>query len=193
MNTKTKSESVWYEEVDRGLKNLVQRILGDIPVKFTPNRKDGIDNKDNPYSKPSYPYVRIIHLGETFDQKRYDPKDKVISKDTDTKKVRLSKSAKPYNLNYQFEIISNKMGECNDLTRLWNFEVSNRYNLDVVDKSGNPRNSFMTKTVATSIIEGEQNDDKIFRNIYKYTIRVELDERMTYILPLVTEVNLDFD
>ena len=68
-----------------------------------------------------------------------------------------------------------------------------KYNLDVLDKSGNPRNCFMTRTVATTITEGDQYDDKIFRNIYKYKIRVELDEQITYTVPMVTNVNLQFD
>ena len=73
------------------------------------------------------------------------------------------------------------------------FEVIDKYNLDVLDKSGNPRNCFMTRTVATTITEGDQYDDKIFRNIYKYKIRVELDEQITYTVHMVTNVNLQFD
>ena len=116
-----------------------------------------------------------------------------MSTNPSKKEATLSKSAKPYNLSYQLEIISNKQGESNDLTRLWNFEVIDKYNLDVLDKSGNPRNCFMTRTVATTITEGDQYDDKIFRNIYKYKIRVELDEQITYTVPMVTNVNLQFD
>lgn len=188
-----KSESVWYEEVDRGLKQLIKNVLGDIPVVFSPDRKASVDSVSNPYKRPSYPYVRIQHTGESFDPIRYNRQDEVVSTNLANKKATLSKSAKPYNLNYQLEIISNKQGESNDLTRLWNFEVIDKYNLDVLDKSGNPRNCFMTRTVATTITEGDQYDDKIFRNIYKYKIRVELDEQITYTVPMITNVNLQFD
>lgn len=188
-----KSESVWYEEVDRGLKQLVKNVLGDIPVVFTPDRKDNVDGVSNPYKRPSYPYIRIQHLGEAFDPKRYSREDVVIATDPSNREATLSKSAKPYNLNYQFEIITNKQGDSNDLTRLWNFEVIDKHNLDVLDKSGNKRNCFMTRTVATSVTEGDQYDDKIFRNIYKYKIRVELDEQIVYNVPMVTNVNLQFD
>ena len=189
----SKSESVWYEEVDRGLKQLVKNVLGDIPVLFSPDRKANLDGVSNPYKRPSYPYVRIQHTGEVFDPTRYNRQDEIISTDVGTKKVTLGKSAKPYNLSYQLEIVSNKQGECNDLTRLWNFEVIDKHNLNVLDKSGNPRNCFMTRTVATTVIEGDQYDDKIFRNIYKYKIRVELDESVTYTTPMATNVNLQFD
>lgn len=188
-----KSESVWYEEVDRGLKQLIKNVLGNIPVVFSPDRKASVDNVSNPYKRPSYPYVRIQHIGEAFDPTRYNRQDEVVSTNPSNKEATLSKSAKPYNLSYQLEIVSNKQGESNDLTRLWNFEVIDKYNLDVLDKSGNPRNCFMTRTVATTITEGDQYDDKIFRNIYKYKIRVELDEQITYTVPMVTNVNLQFD
>ena len=79
-----KSESVWYEEVDRGLKQLVKNVLGDIPVIFSPSRKDSVDNIGNPYKRPSYPYVRILHVGETFDPIRYNRQDEVVSTNSST-------------------------------------------------------------------------------------------------------------
>lgn len=190
MNT---SQSVWYEEVDRGLKQLVKKTLGDIPVIFTPNRDSNLDGKENPYSKPTYPYVRILHLGEAFDPVRFSRNDILLSTDPENNQAIIGKSARPYNLNYQIELIANKQLISNDITRLWNFEVIDKYNLDVLDKSGNPRNCYMTRTVATTVMEADQLDDKIFRNIYKYKIRVELDEQITYTVPMVTSVNLHFD
>ena len=193
MTTTIKSESVWYEEVDRGLKKLVQQVLGNIPVVFTPNRENTINDNSNPYKPQTYPYVRIVHLGETFDATRYNRQDSVTKRHTSENRATLRKSAKPYNLSYQFEIITNKQTDSNNLTRLWNFEVLDKYNLDVLDKSGKARNCFMTRTTATSILEGYQKDDKIFRNIYRYSIRVELDEAITYELPMITSVNLQFN
>lgn len=188
--TTVKSESVWYEEVDRGLKKLVQQVLGNIPVVFTPNRENTITDNKNPYKPQIYPYVRIVHLGETFDTIRYNREDSIVHRSKEDNQLTFQKSAKPYNLHYQFEIITNKQTDSNNLTRLWNFEVIDKHNLDVLDKSGNARNCFMTRTVATSVIEGHQKDDKIFRNIYRYNIRVELDEIRTYDVPMVAEVDL---
>lgn len=183
----TKSESVWFEQVDRGIIDLVHKVLGkNIPVLFNPDTKNG----SKAYTRPSYPYVKVTHIGESFDRTRYNEHDKVINTNGEDKRATLSVSAKPYNLNYQFEIITNKMADKNRYSMLWSFNVQDRHNLDVLDISGTKRNCFMTKTISTTIEEDTQNDDKVYRNIYKYKIRVELDENITYEAPIVTKVNL---
>lgn len=184
------SSSVWYDEVDRGLVALVKKVLGkDITVAFSPNRKETLQDPKQPYKRPKYPYVRIVHITDKFDRKRYNKDTVVVDVDKDTSQATVGVSAKPYILTYQFEIVTDKLSDLNRLTRLWNFSVLDKHNLDVVDSGGTPRTCYMSRTIATEIIDSDQKDDQVFRNIQKYKIRVEIDEDITYKVPMATKIS----
>lgn len=185
------SSSVWYDEVDRGLVALVKKVLGkDVTVAFSPNRKETLQDPKQPYKRPKYPYVRIIHITDKFDRKRYDKDAVLVSVDKENSQATMGVSAKPYMLTYQFEIITDKLSDLNRLTRLWNFSVLDKHNLEVIDSGGTHRTCYMSRTIATELMDSEQKDDQVFRSIHKYKIRVEIDEDITYKVPMVTKIDL---
>lgn len=183
------SNSVWYEEIDRGLINLVKLTLGPkIPVIFTPDVNSTVLQEEK-YAKVTYPHVRIIHLGETFDTNRYNKADVQESLDEKTGIATMSESAKPYTLSIQLELVTDKVKDSNTLTRMWCNKVLKHHNLDVIDTGGTPRKCYMYRTINTQI-ESKQNDMKVFRNIYKYKIWVELDEGETKEVQTFLTINL---
>lgn len=187
-----KSHTVWYEEVDRGLVKLLKSIFKDVPIKFYRDRKDDLDPSTNPYTRPSYPYIRIIHLSEQFDKERYNRNyAPVLGKDLASKKVTIGVPSKPYILNYQIEIITDKMSDKNRLTMLWNSYFIDVNSLEVLDMSGEPRKCPMIKSVNTTLEQKSQKDSIIFRSIFKYKIKVEIDEPITRTEPMVTSVKLE--
>lgn len=174
------SNTVWYEQVDIALITLIKQVLGeDMIVKF----RGEDDFKDDQVS-----YVSIQHMGETFDVFRYDSKPVVTSKEQGI--VTLEDSAKPYTLNYLITLVTDKITHMNRMSMLWNNEVTNHYNLDVLDMGGTPRSCYMRlegKPVQQS--EGYK-EDRIFTNTYSYKIWVEIDECKSQTKPVVTTVIL---
>ena len=179
------SKSVWYEEVDRGFIALIKKVLGDnIPIHFTPNVNTG--------TKVAYPLVKIHHLGEKFDQYRYDPTPVTTRIDYETKRVVRESSAKPYTLSYQIDIVSTSKGKLNDLSLKWRAFLEPHFNLEVKDKSGEPRSCYVITTNSVQVTEQEQNDLILYRSIYRFDIKVELDEVIESTTPVVTKVDINF-
>lgn len=174
------SNTVWYEQVDIALIKLIHKVFGeDMKVRFR-GEDDFTDN--------SLPYVAIQHLGETFDLFRYDS-NPVRLRDEEGYTV-LEESAKPYTLHYQLTLTTDKITQMNYMSMLWNNEVTDYYNLDVVDMGGTTRSCYM-RLEGRPIQQSEGlNEDRMFSSTYSYKIWVEIDESKSYTKPLVTTVEI---
>lgn len=174
------SNSVWYEQVDIALIDLVHRVLGkDMKVRF---------RGEDDFTDIAPPYVAIEHLGETFDKFRYDKTPVRVGNKEGC--IVIEESAKPYTLHYQVTLTTDTITEMNRMSMLWNNEVLAHYNLDVIDMGGTKRSSFMS-VQGRPIQQSEgQNEDRIFRSTYLYNIWVEIDEVKSDIKPIVQEVKI---
>lgn len=186
--------SVWVEEVDRGLYNLIKQIVkypdyNNTPIDVTPTFPlDATDIKDI-----ELPTVIIKHIGETFDMDRYDPNNTLVTVSTTQTKVIREDLAKPYNLNYQLDFISEYKEDMNMMTKYWSAIVGKRYMLPVTTVDGQPMTCYMYLVKPPSVMNQQKGDLALFRTIMLYDIKVELDLGVSTESDIVTGVNLDID
>lgn len=174
--------TVWYEQVDIGLINLINEAFNSrVPIRF---------RSEDDFVELSYPCILITHLWESFDRYRYDDRLVNIGLDENNNVVR-EKSAKPYTLNYQVELLTTSITDMNELTVIWNDTFIDFNNLDVEDVSGNKRNCFMKLKNKTSSSEGSSDENRIFKRIYTYEIKVEIDTGIKYITPSVQHMDIN--
>ena len=172
--------TVWYEQVDIGLINLINSTFdNEIPIRF---------RSEDDFVELSYPCIVITHLWETFDRYRYEDRDINMGlKGTD---VVLEKSARPYTLTYQIELLSTSIMDMNDMTFKWSDTFMDFNNLDVEDMSGNKRNCFRESRGGVSSTEGSKDEQRVFKRIYTYDIKVEVDTGKQHLLPSVQQVDI---
>lgn len=180
------SNSVWYKEVDTALYKLIRKLIDpDIQVFFNTER-------DLIKEPPKYPYARILHLGEQFAFKRYDPSKQVIDIDTESGFITMEDSALPYDLNYQVELISNSNNLHHTTSLKWASKVRPFFTLQVIDNGGTKRHCFVSATRPVTIDEQSQDDKTTFRYIIRLKVRVELDENTPTTTKLVNKrINLN--
>lgn len=179
------SRSVWYEQVDVALITKIHQILGeDFQVDFR-SEDDYIE-----YEKPiKYPRILITHLGENFERYRYSEEEQTYK--IDATKVYKETSAKPYKLKYQLELQTSYILDMNSITlKLCDFFID-WFNLDVIDTSGTPRSIPVKRVIETSAEEKTSDEQRIFKRIYQYDFKVEIDEAQIkeYLRPTKQKIN----
>lgn len=180
------SNSVWYKEVDTALYKLLKKIIDpNIQLYFNTER----DLLKDP---PKYPYARIIHLGEQFAFKRYDPSKQVVEIDKQMGTITVEDSALPYDLSYQLELVSNSNNLHHTTSLKWASKVKPFFNLPVIDNGGVERFCFVSATRPVTIEEESKDDKTAFRYIVRLKVRVELDENTPESSKLVIDgINLN--
>lgn len=168
-----KSRTVWWDEVNHGLIKEIKQIYGEtVQVAF---RSDDDVQAKIPIQ---YPRILITNLEEKFDRKRYSPFPVEVRSDDTT--VTLEESAKPFNLTFQIDLVSKTIMEMNRLSMIWNNHFIDFNNLDVVDQEGTTRSVYMKNVYQTKADSRSQNGERLFRKIYIYEVRVEIDEVKEY-------------
>lgn len=190
---KTYSRSVWFKQVDEALYNLISNTLYYTDSKGKVQMVEPCFPKDLPDLKnKKLPTVVIKKTTSTFDITRYDPQPIVTGINPDTKTAILEESAKPYNLRYQLEILTQYQEDLDSLSRIWLSKIPHRYMLDVEDTSGVPRKCYMVQTSPpTQLNETHSGDNTLYRLVIVYTIKVELDEGIETSTNIVTDTILN--
>lgn len=186
--------SVWIEEVDRGLFNLIKEIVkypdyNNTPIGVTPTFPlDDTDIRDI-----TLPTVMIKHVGEKFDMDRYDPNNTLVTVSTTNTKVIREELAKPYTLNYQLDFLSEYKEDMNCMTKYWSGHIGKRYMLPVVNAEGTPMRCYMTMVGSPTTLNQQTGQLSLFRTIMLYDIKVEIDLGVSTESDIVQGVNLDID
>lgn len=172
------NRSVWIEQVDLGLKNLISKV-----VKY--ENAEGVITPVTPtfplldmdLNEIELPTVLIRNLGYTFDMKRYDPNNTniVVRTSSETNTATLESLAKPYTIHYQLDFLSEYKEDMNYMTMMWNSIIDKRHMLPVQDLNGESRLSYMHLVKDPQILNKESGDNKLFRTVMLYDIKVELD------------------
>lgn len=184
------SESVWFEEVDTALLGYIQSVVllpssygGLFPVSCF------VRKPDEDFKVEQYPSITIYNVSSIRDDFRYYPEPVVVSCNAESKTLVAERSAIPYVLTYQIDFWSRLQSDMNEMTRLWFSNIPERYfNLPVLDKSRKPRSCFALQSgnlVKSDFLDGTA---RTFHSTITYKINVELDERISEVEPLVTEV-----
>lgn len=170
--------SVWNEQVDIGLLNLIKKV-----VKYTDENGDKVTpsvlvrNPEGEFQIKTFPSVSIFNYNQVFAKNRHNEQTLPPRKySEDGKSIILEKPALPYDLFYQVDFWSEYQTDINDMTRTWLANVEPRTTLEVVDTEGNTRHCVMYLVDMANVDEKEGNVN-IFRRAYSYRIWVELDER----------------
>ena len=188
--------SVWLEEVDLGLKTLINSIvkypdLNGVPVPVEPIFPlDSADLKDL-----ELPTVIIHHLGETFDMYRYNPNHQeiVVGYNEEKSLAYIEPLAKPYTLHYQLDFVSEYKEDMNLMLKLWHGNISKRYNLPVVSAEGEKTTCYMYLVQPPKTLNQQKGDKKLYRTVFLYDIKVELDIGTRRESKVAINVNLDIN
>ena len=186
--------SVWIEEVDKGLYDLIKKVvhypdLNNTPISVTPTFP--LANTD--LEDIQLPTVIIKHIGEKFDMDRYDPNNTLITVSTSATKVTREELAKPYTLNYQLDFLSEYKEDMNSMLKYWHSFVGKRYMLPVVNAEGKEMTCYMVLVKDPTTLNQQKGDIKLYRTVMLYDIKVELDMGATTETNIVTGLNLDID
>ena len=178
--------SVWWEEVDKALLELLKNfhyVKNDkkrikVPVLFFPLSMNT--------EKYEYPIVMIRHVNEEFDLERYSAYPVQVSVDGNV--ATYEDSARPYTLNYQLDIITEKQRDLNYLTKQWSCLVPLRGTIPVVDVEGTVRNCFMSckppRMIDYYAVRGE---DRLLRTVIEFKVQIELDMGTSYKRDIVSK------
>ena len=173
------SETVWYEQIDKGLIELIKRIVklrtveGDlvsVPVF--------IRKPENDFIIDEYPCVTIYNLYTEFDKVRMDNRKVVVERDIPNNRLILEETSIPYSLYYQIDFWSKYQSEMNEMLMKWLGNVSRDFNLEVQDMSGNSRSCYMLlkdNMKKSDILDGTE---RLYHSMTTYRIYVEIDENV---------------
>lgn len=186
--------SVWIEEVDRGLFELIQQVvrypdLNNTPISVTPIFP--LANTDLDDIK--LPTVLIKHMGESFDMERYDPNNTLVTVSTTATTITREELAKPYTLNYQLDFLSEYKEDMNCMLKYWHSLVGKRYMLPVKNAEGKDTKCYMYLVTAPTVLNQNKGELVLYRTVMTYNIKVELDMGQTIEKDIVTGVNLGID
>lgn len=176
------SESVWFEQVDIALVNLLSNLIriDGKPVKVV------IRKPDDDFTTEDYPLISVYNLYDRFSVSRYSPEPVVVSKDEKSNSLLVEESALPYDLFYQIDFWANLQSDMNSMTRQWKSYSKMWFNLDVTDESGNPRSCFVLSQNDFNKSDLLSGGKRLFHSFGTYKIQVELDDNVQSKLPMIT-------
>lgn len=186
------SESVWYEQVDTALVEYIKSVVR------VPNRAGEIVSVPVEIRKPDedfkievYPSVTIYNLYDRYSVIRQGVSRNIVDRDVENSRVVIEKNAVPYDLYYQIDFWSETITDMNNMSRKWLYSVPRFLNLPVKDMSGNDRNAFMLKVEDFKKSDYISENRRCFHSFLTYKIQVELDEKETIKMPMVTEIQVN--
>lgn len=187
------SASVWFEQVDKGL---IEEIKKHVKLynengELVPVEHVFVRTPEREFKHEDYPCVSIYNLYEKHDKKRYNPEPVVMSVDKITNTAVVEESAVPFNLYYQIDFWSKYQMDMNKMTGSWLQHHFRYFNLPVVDEGGKPRTCFVTPSDMPRKADFLSNGERVFRTIFSYCIRVELDNETRYNVSIATSTSLD--
>lgn len=188
-----RSESVWFEQVDKALITYIQSI-----VKLPDNRgvlhpvPVSVRKPDEDFKIECYPCITLYNLYSRRDEIRYNPNPVVISRDFEKKTLVEEQCAIPYSLFYQIDFWSRLQSHMNEMTRMWLGHHPERcFNLPVTDVSGIERDSFVLMVDDLKKSDELGGTERTFHSTLTYRVWVELDEKLTVDKPMITTIESD--
>lgn len=185
------SANVWFEEVERGLKEEILRTveyLTPAGVK-EPVSKEMVFVRDpeEDLREEEIPCVTITPIMNRFDPRRYNPNPVVINRDTKNNTVHMQESAVPFNLTYQIDFWSRYREDMNIMTSSWIKKHFRQFNLPVVDDGGVVRSSNALIYENMRPVDLMKNQKRLYHSIISYVIWVELDDEVGYNVSMVAD------
>lgn len=185
------SANVWFEEVERGLK---EEILRTVEYLTPAGVKEPVSNEmvfvrdpEEDLREEEIPCVTITPIMNRFDPKRYNPNPVVISRDTKNNTVHMQESAVPFNLTYQIDFWSRYREDMNIMTSSWIKKHFRQFNLPVVDDGGVVRSSNALIYENMRPVDLMRNQKRLYHSIISYVIWVELDDEVGYNVSMVAD------
>lgn len=173
------SESVWFEEVDTALLKYIQDLIqiqnstGEyVPISVS------VRKPEEDFKIEVYPSITIYNVYSSYDKLREDNNPVPVYKDFENHKIVMENPAIPYNLFYQIDFWSLYQEDMNLMTQKWLSNTGRCFNLDVLDKSGKQRSSFVLMTDDLKKSDLLSGSDRIYHSMLTYRIYVELDENI---------------
>lgn len=176
------SESVWFEQVDIALVELLRNTIkiDGKPVKVA------VRKPDDDFNEEDYPLVSIYNLYDRFSKDRYSPEPVVVSRDESTNSAVLEESALSYDLFYQIDFWASLQSDMNSMTRQWKAFASFWFNLNVHDESGNPRSCFVLSQNDFNKADLMKRSKRLFHSFGTYKVQVEIDDNVSTVTPMLT-------
>lgn len=182
-----KSETVWFEEVDRGLLNLFKQIKIPIEGKLSPVYVD-IKKPDEDFKVDVYPSITVYASNYSFDKSRESTlREEITEIDKERLIGMLEEVPKPYKFTYKVTLWSKLQLHMNAMTRMLNAKVGHFHNLDVTDASGVSTTVFMELKNPISKSDILIGNERTYQQVYTYEIWVNIDERIQTEVPITGE------
>lgn len=151
------SRSIWFSNVDRGFKKMLQSIVklpnldGErVPVPVV------IRKPEEEFKVDQYPVISIYNLYSRLDTSRYSEFDTItIKRDYESNIIYQSKPSIPFNLQYQIDFWGLYQQDMNEMTLRWLSAVGRDFNLPVVDNAGDERDVYV-------LMRGDLSKNDIF-------------------------------
>lgn len=189
--------TVWYDQIDAGLKNFIQSIvklknsegvLVPVPVR--------VRKADEDFKQEDYPMVTIYNLSiSKRDEVRYYPFRVPRDIDIDKGKVNMERTAVPYSLMYQIDLWSTLQTDMNKMSALWNFEANRDFNLPVYDSGGVLRYAHcLQKGNEIKKLDKLRDGSRVYCTSLTYRIWSEIDEEdinKIQEVDIVKQINLE--
>ena len=189
--------TVWYDQIDAGLKNFIQSIvklknsegvLVPVPVR--------VRKADEDFKQEDYPMVTIYNLSiSKRDEVRYYPFRVPRDIDIDKGKVNMERTAVPYSLMYQIDLWSTLQTDMNKMSALWNFEANRDFNLPVHDSGGVLRYAHcLQKGNEIKKLDKLRDGSRVYCTSLTYRIWSEIDEEdinKIQEVDIVKQINLE--
>jgi hypothetical protein len=178
--------SIWFEQVCDSLVTFVKDCLdfGGKSVKVV------VRKPEDEFRTSDFPLVTIYPLFSRFESIRYDPEPAIVSRNMETKKVVVEKSAIPYKLHFQIDFFTAYQTDMDYLVKTWKYFTPNFFVLPVTDPSGGKHfccvHSLNDMNRTDMLSEGK----RIYRTYETYKTSVELDFEKTLEIPMYMGDNI---
>ena len=173
-----KSETVWFEEVDRGLLKLFSSLQIPVNGVLSPVYVD-VKKSDEDFKVDVYPSISIYCSNYSFDKSRESTlKEEITEFDANSNIGKLEAVPQPYKFTYKITLWSKLQSQMNYMSRMLNSMLGHFHNLDVFDVSGNPTTVFME--LKNPIVKSDMllESERTFQHVYTYEIWTNIDERI---------------
>lgn len=182
-----KSETVWFEEIDRGLLKLFSNIQVPISGVLSPVYVD-IKKSDEDFKVDVYPSISIYCSNYSFDKSRESTlREEITEIDTENNIGKLEEVPQPYKFTYKITLWSKLQSQMNYMSRMVSAIVGHFHNLEVFDVSGNPTTVFMELRNPISKSDILLDSERTFQHVYTYEIWTNIDERIQKDVPITSD------
>ena len=191
------NETVWYEHIDRGLKDYIGKNILLVSSSGVPfNVPVRIRKPDEDFKIEDYPMITISHLGiSRRDEIRYSPHGAKLTKDIQRGVATIDPPAVPYTLKYQIDLWATLQRDMNAMTQQWLYKFGRDFNLPVIDSGGIERTALCVWSGdAVNLEDRLSSGDRMFHTPMTYSIWAELDTPLTSTLDevyLVKEIEVN--